>query len=138
MNVIEEIKERLKLYPQAKYESGDDYIRVLPQSKDGFTVELIIENGGCTVHFNGWHERFDTVEEGLNCFTFGLSKDCRLREYHRSGVTYKWTVEYKENDEWVEDSTTGLLIYPYFGRKEIRYLQYSLIGEEEEKAKTDA
>lgn len=56
----------------------------------------------------------------------------------RSGVTYKWTVEYKENDEWVEDSTTGLLIYPYFGRKEIRYLQYSLIGEEEEKAKTDA
>jgi hypothetical protein len=137
MNVIEEIKGRLEKYPHANFETGDHYVRILPLSEDGFTVELIIENGGCTVHFNGWHERFDTIEEGLNCFALGLCTDCRLRVHYRWGFAYKWTVEYKEGDEWVEDCTTGLLIYPYFGKKRIRYLQNRLIEAKERLTKTD-
>lgn len=137
MNTIGQIKERLKNYAYAKYESGDNYIRVLPLSKDTYSAELILEDDGCIVFFNGWHERFDKIEEGLDCFTFGLSTDCRLKESRCREVAYRWTLEYKQGDEWVEDSTTALLIYPYFGKKEIKYLQSPLIDEKEQETRTD-
>jgi hypothetical protein len=127
MNVIEEIKSRLQKYPHVKYEAGANHIRVLPTSGNGFEVELTAAKNDYQVHFNGWHESFASAEEALNCFAFGLSTDCRLKEYRRGRVTYKWTVEYKEADKWIEDSTTGLLIYPFWGRQEIKYLQNEIV-----------
>jgi hypothetical protein len=48
------------------------------------------------VHFNGWHENFKDQQEALSCFTLGLSVQCRLKEYRRWKIAYKWTVEDKE------------------------------------------
>jgi hypothetical protein len=129
MNIIEEIKARLQKYPHANYESRVDSISVYPASAEGFTVELTVNRNSYTVSFNGWHEDFQDEEEALNCFAFGLSTDCRLKEYRRGGLTYKWTVEFKEDGVWVEESSTGLFLFPFWTKKEIRYLQNNLIAE---------
>jgi hypothetical protein len=130
MELIEDIKTRLQKYPAAKYECGANYIRVLPNSEKGFTVDLVASRNDFTVHYNGWHEDFDDEEAALNCFTFGLSTQCRLKEFRRWKVAFQWTAQYWDGAAWVEDSTTGLLLYPFWGGLEIRYLQNDLISNE--------
>ena len=127
MNPIEEIKVRLQRYPNVKYESDASSISVLPTSDEGFTVEFVVTRGRYTVSFNGWHENFNDVAEALDCFGFGLSDQCRLKESRRGNVAYRWAVESKENGQWVADSETGLLIFPYWKRLEVVYLQNRLI-----------
>ena len=85
MNVIEEIKARLIKYPHAKYQADVNSINVSPTSDEGFTVSLIADQNTYTVSFDGWHEDFHDRDEALNCFAFGLSADCRLKEYRRGG-----------------------------------------------------
>jgi hypothetical protein len=130
MSLIEEIKTRLRNYHDAKYESDGESVSVLPISNDGFTVSLTEQQGSYLVSFGGWHEAFKDKEEALNCFAFGLSSECRLKEVRRGSFAYKWTVEAKENERWVEDGTTGLYLFPFWKKKEVRYLQNHLIGEE--------
>jgi len=128
MRIIEEIAAKLQKYPHVKYEGGGDFINVLPTSDHGFTVGLVARQGSYTVSFNGWHEDYEDEEEALNCFGFGLSSECRLKEDRRGGIVYKWTVQSKANGKWIEDSTTGLLLFPFWMKKETRYLQNDLIG----------
>ena len=130
MDVIKELKALLGKYPHAKVESGDSSVSVMPTSSDGFTVSLVVNHDSCTVSFNGWHEDFQDQEEALNCFAFGLSSHCRLKESRRGRVACKWTVESKEDGEWVEESTTGLLLFPFWRKEKIRYLQNTLIDAE--------
>ena len=127
MNAIEEIKARLQKYPQARYEFGKRWIRVLPACDKGFAVELIAGRNRSEVYFKGWHESFADPEEAFNCFAFGLSSDCRLRVFQRGSFEYNWTVEYNEEGEWIEDSTTGLFLIPFWRRKRIVYLQNNLL-----------
>ena len=135
--MIEEIKTRLQKYPHAKYESDADSISVFPTSDDGFTVSLTVNQKSYTVSFNGWHEDFQNEEDALNRFAFGLSSECRLKECWRGSFAYKWTVESKENGEWVEDSSTGLFLFPFWKKKESRYLQNNLIVAERDADKPD-
>ena len=127
MNPIDEIKVRLRRYPSAKYESNASSISVLPASDAGFTVSLDVARGRYTVSFNGWHEEFSDAGEALDCFAFGLTEECRLKEYRRGKFSYRWLVESKQNGKWVADSETGLLIFPFWKRKEVVYLQNNLI-----------
>lgn len=130
MKAVEEIKTKLQNYPEAKYESDGTSISVFPMSDDGFTVSLYEREENFTVAFDGWHEEFQDRNEALNCFVFGLSSECRLKEVRHGNFACKWTVESWENGKWVEDSTTGLLIFPFWKKEEVRYLQNSLLPEE--------
>jgi len=128
MDAIEEIKARLRKYPHARYKAEDDYIVVFPTSDAGFEVALTVLEDEYQVSFEGWYEKFESKEEALDCFAFGLSAQCRLREYRRGGVAYKWTLESREDDAWVEGGTVALLFFPYWRRREARYLQNNLIN----------
>lgn len=127
MNPIEEIKEKLNKYPSAKFESTASSISVLPASAAGFTVRLEVQHGRYTVFFNAWHEEFSDAAEALDWFAFGLSDDCRLKEYRRGKFPYRWIVESNQNGKWIADSETGLLIFPFWKKKEVVYLQNNLI-----------
>ena len=129
MNPIEEIKTRLRKYPHIKYETSASSITVLPESDKGFTVGFEGAPGHYLVSFNGWHEEFTDADEALNCFVFGLSDECRLKEHRRGGFAYRWTVESKQKDEWVADSETGLFLFPFWKRVEVIYLQNNLISD---------
>lgn len=130
MRAIEEIKVKLEKYPHVRYESDESSISVLPTSDDGFTVSLYEHESDFTVSFNGWHEEFQGRDEALNCFAFGLSPECRLKEVRRGNFVYKWTVESREDGMWAEDATTGLFLFPFWRKKEVRYLQNDLLGDE--------
>jgi hypothetical protein len=127
MGAIDEIIAKLQKYPDAKYESGADFIRIFPTSQDGFNVELTVAKDNYTVYFNGWHESFEDEDEALDCVAFGLSAECRLKEYRRWNSAYKWTVEYKSTEKWIEESTTGMFLFPFWRKLEIRYLQNNLV-----------
>jgi len=134
MNLLDEIEQRLRRYPQATYERNDNSITVEPLDSDGF--EVSIEDHGqhnYTICFNGWHENFDSDEEAFNVFACGLSSDCRLKEYRRGGFPYRWTLEGSEEGKWIEDSTTSLIIFPFWMKREIRILQNRLIKMNSEK-----
>lgn len=128
MSVIDKIKAKLENYPQVRYEADSNNIHVFPTTNEGFTVWLNIDDRGVyTVNFDGWHEHFDNEEEALNCFAFGLSNKCRLKVQLRGNFPHKWTVEYKQGEGWVEDSTHALLVSPFWKPERIVYLTNDLI-----------
>ena len=132
MNLIDDIKVRLSKYPDARYESDTSSITVFPHSPDGFAVTLAVNDGNLyTISFEGWHEDFEGEEEAQNAFAFGLSYECRLKEYRRGNFAYKWTLEYLDDEgQWQEESTTGLLLFPFWKRSTVRYLQNNLLRRE--------
>ena len=128
ISVFDKIIEKLAKYPQVKYEFKDEMLVIHSETESGFTVSLYYEDEEFQVYFEGWHEEFDSEDDALNSLAFGLSSECRLKEYSRGGAAYKWIVQYKENDEWINDSTTALFFFQFWKRKEIRYLQNNLIN----------
>jgi hypothetical protein len=128
MNPIDKIKQKLTQYPEVQYETDSSSITVLPATPEGFSVSFIVNSqDSYTVHFEGWHENFNDESEALIVFALGLSVDCRLREYSRGNFAYKWIVDFKEDGEWLEQSTTGLLIFPFWRKIRMRILQNRLI-----------
>lgn len=127
MDLIEELTHRLKTIPEARYESDPSSITVFPNDASGFTVGLVKNTDVYTVFFNGWHEDFEDVEDTMTVFGLGLSDECRLRESRRGDFAYKWTVEFLEDGEWQEQSTTGLLFFPFWRRSNTYYLQNRLL-----------
>jgi hypothetical protein len=127
MNVIAKVKEKLLNYPQVIFDETENSISILPNSDKGFTVTLDTSYDNFKVFYNGWHEDFEVEEEALNCFAFGLSSECRLKEVCRNNIPYKWTLEYKENGKWVTESTTSLFNFSFWQKQTIHYLQNDLI-----------
>lgn len=113
MGPIEIIKDKLKKYPYVKFVETEDSITILPVDEDGFEIALYVgdekSHEPYKVHFNGWHEDFDDSSQALECLAFGLSDECRLKEYSRGGNPYRWTIEHSQDGAWHEDSTTSLL-----------------------------
>ena len=132
MSAIQRIKDKLVKYPQVKYVVTTTSIVVYPLSSNGFAVSLHTSRPSSehryTVHFDGWHEDFESEEEALNCFAFGLSDSCRLRVAKRGRRRYRWTVEAFTDGGWREDSTVGLFMFPFWRQRVIVYLQNDLIA----------
>lgn len=129
MNIKEEIKNKLEKYPELKYEEGGSSIYIFPLNEEGFTIGLEENGTSFTVSFDGWHESFESAEEALNCVGFGLSDSCRLKTIYRGKTPQKWVMEFKENNEWVMNSETGLIFFPFWRKQTIVYKQNFLIRE---------
>jgi hypothetical protein len=135
MNAINEIKKRLKSYPDIQYKIVGNKVTVFPSSEEGFPVQLTDNGNGYTVQFgNMWHEEFVHVNDALNCFVFGLSDHCRLKITYRGRFAQAWTVEEMDEEgaweecSWIGCCTTGLLVPPFFWlRKSYKYLHNSML-----------
>ncbi len=127
MTTIEKVTRKLAAYSAIQWTSDAHSIRVETPKSGGFSVWLKVNDPGFTVGFDGWHEEFDTEEEALNCFAFGLSDRCRLKVVRRGNFDCSWTVESKSNGEWTEDSTVGLFLVPFWRRKRVEHRQNSLL-----------
>jgi hypothetical protein len=113
---------------QMRLEVSRCFARVPPGRRDGFEVSMQIRGSGAyNVYFNGWHEGFRDADEAIKCFLFGLSRRCRLKVFRRGSTEYKWTVQYQRDGEWVDDSTTGLLFFPFWRRRDVVFLQNALL-----------
>ena len=131
MDLIEELKNKLSNLPNVRFESDQTSLTVFPADANGFEVGVVKNGDNYTVFFNGWHEDFDSMEETTTVFGLGLSDECRLREYRRGTFAYKWTMETLEDGKWEEQSTTGLLLFPFWRRSETRYLQNSFLSQQQ-------
>lgn len=127
MNVISKVKEKLQKYPEIRFQEDENSISVLPTLDNGFTVTLIIGDDDFKVFYSGWHEDFENEEVALNCFALGLSSRCRLIEFRRENKPYKWTLEYLEKGNWIEDSTISLFDFSFWQNETTHYLQNDLI-----------
>ena len=106
-----------------KYEEKADAITILPSSETGFPVTFNAGKNYFMVSLKGWHEEFLNEEEALNCVMFGLSDQCRLKVFSTGQFEYKWIVEYKRDNAWIDESETGLLLFPFWKKKNVKYYQ---------------
>lgn len=130
MSAIVEIEKRLRNFPELRYKISESTITIEPPSRGGFSLSLIETGSQWVVQFDGWHEHFDSETDALDCFAFGLTDECRLQITYRGSKPCKWTLQSKSGSGWVSDSTTGLLVFPFWLRKRVEYLQNNIISEE--------
>ena len=124
MDIYTEIRQRVKSYRNVVLEEDQYGLSVTPIG--GFTVSIASNDEYCTVDFEGWHKHFDTSQEALDCFAWGLSENCRVKVFSRGGKAHKWTAQSLENGVWSDVSTTGLLFFPFWRKVEISYAQNKL------------
>lgn len=122
MGFLEDVAERL-VRRSIPYELDATTLTVRPRDERGFTVSLHCREGHASVSFEGWHEDFDDERAAASCFVFGLTTRCRLKVTRRRGMACAWTLEAMEEGVWQEDSTTGLLLVPWWAKKSYEYLQ---------------
>ncbi len=123
MDVFAETKARLAPYPHLRFLETCDSFEVAPPNPEGFPVALTLEPGGFTVHYGGWNERFESARDALQCFSYGLLGDCRLRVHQRGARAYKWTLEHHRSGEWLAESTKSSLLVPFWRRRRTRILR---------------
>ena len=123
MTILQKIERNLKNYPHVKYQATEASVVVEPLSASGFEVGLVVLGGTYSVSFNGWHEEFKSMDDAMKCFAFGLSSAARLKVCARGKVEYRWTLQHKVDGNWQDESSTGLLLFPFWLKKHAYYLQ---------------
>ncbi len=135
-SIIEEIREKMARFPDARVEHDASSITYFPSASDGFVVRMTVERQDgseqYTVWYNGSHEEFTHREAAVQAFGFGLSTGCRLREYVLSGRPFRWVVDAwsPQRQRWEADwdIVRWLLALALFWRRPTkRYLQNRLI-----------
>ena len=131
--MFDEIIKTLRECPHAEYKLGEDLIRVLPGTPDGFEVAIEqIWEDHFSVSFDGWHEDFFSYEKALACFFMGLSDRCRLKIQEKGGTRFHWTLEYLDGIEWREGSSTQRFIHQFWKPSVTSYLQNDLLHENDQ------
>lgn len=124
MSVLDKIRDSLKTkHPDLRYTEADGKLLVHAPTPNGFDVSI---SQDLTVSYDGWHEHFDSPEKALECFAFGVSDQCRLKVTYRGKFPHKWALESLQDGQWVEDSTTGLLFFPFWRSPRVEFRQNGL------------
>lgn len=131
MGAVEQILERHRRHPDAAYRVSGRMITIDPTTANGFLVSLEEGSDEWIVSFEGWHEHFQSEDDALNCFAYGLSERCRLRIDYRGSFAHRWALEERSDDGWREESVTGLLFYPFWRRHRVEYRWNSIIHDDD-------
>ena len=126
MDVIKELKEILKKYPEVQYEYKNGWFTVKPQ-EGGFPVMLTTSDRGTMVSWGGWHEDFTDQQEAIDCFMSGLMSKSRLKVFFRGNFEYRWVAETFYKEQWTNAGSTVLIFYPFWKKKRIEYFQNNQI-----------
>lgn len=125
---IWKIKEKIISHNEIKIiEENENSITVKPDGERTFPITVIFKENKFFVYFKGWHQGFNTEEEALDVFAFGLSEDCRLKVISSKDIEYKWIVEFKEKGKWLENSEVNIGMFPFWQKKEIKFYQNKVI-----------
>lgn len=126
--LIEQIAIALERNRIACTREGDGAIAVAPTSPSGFEVRACANDKGGIVWLGGWHEHFDNEDLAIKCFLWGLTDKCRLKVVFRGQMDCAWITQFRREDDWRDDQAVGLLLFPFWRKKSVRYFQnaYSL------------
>lgn len=123
MDPIQEIKKRLAQHPELQFTATGNSIAVAAPSPEGFAVSLHSGSGEFVVHFDGWHEHFDSAESALECFAFAYSGKARLAITYRGRTATKWVLEHLGENGWHADSEVGQFLVPFWLSPRVVYRQ---------------
>lgn len=96
-------------------------------NSNGFDVTVSIDEKNLYIFTdNGYHDNwllseFKNNNEALDNI-FGivrdmLSENMQIEVLLSNKSPYRWKLQYREENEWIDESTTGLLFWNYFGRR---------------------
>jgi hypothetical protein len=125
--VIAKIKAKLQAYPDVPCSFTDRSAEAGPVGPEGFVVGLQVAAPEYVVSYDSWHEHFTDIEEALNCFAFGLIGECRLAITYAGSTPTKWTLQIQHDGQWVNESTTGLLLVPFWRKRRVVFRQNACI-----------
>jgi hypothetical protein len=133
--IIEEIRMKMSYFPNARVEQDATSITYFPDNADGFVVRLVVLHESMagewySVYYNGSHEEFSDRGSAILTFGFGLSTECRVREYSRSGEAYRWVVDIWDSVRWKPDWEIvrfSPALWRAWRRPTVRFLQNLLI-----------
>lgn len=121
-----EILNRLEKYSGHEVEYDSASVSVTCTNDDHFAVSIHQFGDEFQVNFDGWHEHFEELSTALDCFAFGLSDQCRLKVTLRGAMECAWTVQSRAGSNWKDDTTTGLLVFPFWRTKHFEFRQNAL------------
>jgi hypothetical protein len=127
MDPIAELERRLAKHPELRFEATASSVAVQAPSPEGFAVSFVVSGTECTVHFEGWHEDFTSVEQALDCFAFAFSGRSRLAITYRGRIPVKWVLEHLEEGAWQADSEVGHFLVPFWKPKRVVYRQNPML-----------
>lgn len=127
MKTLADLTQRLERHSDIRFDSSDKRLTIRAKDESGFDITVLDEEFQVTVYFEGWHNHFQNMEEALQCVGFGLSDKCRIKVDRRGTTAYRWTLEYRDGDNWKPDDSTSLVFYPYWKTKSVAYLQNHFI-----------
>src|SRR4051812_10553142 len=122
MDPIEELKKKLAKHPELKFTSTRTSVTVAAPS-GGFSVSFHASSPYYIVHFDGWHEHFNSIGQALDCFAFAYSGECRLAVTYRGRAPVKWVLERMKEGRWQVDSEVGHFLVPFWLRPHVLYKQ---------------
>lgn len=131
MKTLAELRQRLESRADIRFTSGDRQLTIHAKDENGFDITVIDEQSRVTVYFEGWHEHFETMEEALQCVGFGLSGECRVKVDRRGSTTYRWTLQYRDGEDWRFESSTSVIFCPFWKTRSTSYLQNHYISDPE-------
>lgn len=117
----EAISARLENYSGYDVKWDTESLSVFCENPNSFEVSICELGDSFQVGFDGWHEHFDNLQTALDCFTFGLSTQCRLKVTLCGTAECAWTVQSQVGSNWEDDSTTGLLLIPFWRSKSVEF-----------------
>ena len=103
-------------------------IYVRPKRETGFVVGIESKGGRSTVLHGGWHHHFGNSLEATSCFLVGLTLAERLKVTSRGDYDYRWEAETNIQGTWGSIGSTVLVFFPYWQRRQSRYLQNDWIA----------
>ncbi|MGZ2259049.1 hypothetical protein [Roseobacter sp. A03A-229] len=124
------ILSKLDEYCGFDLDTSDHHIIVSCKNSESFDVSFHAFGEEFQVGFDGWHEHFEAEEGALNCFAFGLSEECRLKVIKRGAMDCSWTAQAWQDEQWIDDTTTGLIFVPFWRPKQIEYRRNLLLRKE--------
>jgi hypothetical protein len=123
MDPIEELTRRLARHPELRFTATAASVEIEPPSSDGFSVGLFATAKEYVVHFDGWHEQFDSGDRALECVAFAYGGTCRLAITYRGRIPVRWVLEALKDGRWHADSEIGHFFVPFWYRARVLYRQ---------------
>ncbi|MFK8013467.1 MAG: hypothetical protein AB8B80_15620 [Marinicellaceae bacterium] len=119
----------LASYEELKITWNDDNTEVTihEANSNGFDVSVSMDEvdlyilTDCGFHDHWRLTEFKNNNEALESI-FGLVRDMlsenmQIKVMLTNKSPYRWILQFREENEWIDESTTGLLFWNYFGRR---------------------
>jgi hypothetical protein len=135
-DIIMTITEKLKKYPNIRFETANDNeLNILKENDSGFDICIQTADRENTMHFDSFHWHYDSNEnetnEMLAQLIFALTGTSRIKELSRNEKAYKWILQIQDRENnWHNNGTMGTINFNFFSKSAIKYYQNSMLPKE--------